>query len=183
MKKINKIALVLSFFWLSSFLVLAHAETYDEDRLNKIIEIAKKRAGAQSLSVAKIAFAKGIQSYMLTSTGKKEWVATGPLAALYDAAGGVIGETKIGTHYQHLNKPAWEFSAGRVIVDTATPIPGAGEDDVAWLNVDLVPNDLGYVKVLRIATRAGVAPNNVLSYARGASVGIGYKTFYIFLTN
>ncbi len=152
-------------------------EEYSKDELETVLNGV---ANIDNCELNKVVFARGIQSYILD--GEKKWQATGPLASLYEAKKGFIGDVKIGTHYQHLNKPAWEFAEGRVIVGSATPIAGAGENDVSWLDVDLIDDGLGYNRLFRVGTTSGVAPNKVLGYEVGATVGIGYTTYYVFLT-
>lgn len=158
-------------------------------------------------AVETVVFARGIQSYKSDGT---VWKATGPLAELYDiefegdfvswnteqimvheAAG-----DKIGTHYQHLSKPAWEFPNGlRVIVESAFKLPAPDpSSDIKWLNVALrdgsvkvdgannkekiknkdVPN-----RLYRVLTSEGVAPADILPM--GTTTGSGYTTFYVFL--
>lgn len=157
-------------------------------------------------AVETVVFARGIQSYK--SDGSM-WKATGPLADLYDIEfeGEFVLENmndilvhdaadeKIGAHYQHLNKPAWEFPNGlRVIVESAFKLP-MDAADVKWLNVALrdgsvkvegknnkdkikkkdVPN-----RLYRVLTSEGVAPGAVPSV--GTTTGSGYTTFYVFLS-
>ena len=183
MNKCIKSFVTLSFL-VSSIFGLAHAGSdYNQNDLDQLIEDVQTEVGAEACSVEKIVFAIGIQSYIFDGV----WTGTGPLAALYTANNGNIGTLKIGTHYQHLSKPAWEFPEGRVIVDVATKIENdpleAGPLDVAWLDVDLDdPDDLGYDKLFRINTVSGVPPNNVIAYETGATIGIGYTTFYVFLS-
>ncbi len=161
---------------------LAKSSTVD---FNDIIAKAKKDAGAQNLRVRRIVYARGIQAYELQPSA--EWAAKGPLADLYKASVDDVGDLSvdfsktIGTHYQHLSTPAWEFPGGRVIAESASPIPGAGPKDVDWLNVVLErPNQFDYKRILRIATFRGKAPKrtNFRDFKRSGS---GYETVYVFL--
>ena len=69
---------------------------------------------------------------------------SGSLADLYELeADDRPGTQKAGTHYMHLSTPAWEFPEGRVIAESAQPIPGAGPEDVPWLLVVLRHDDDG----------------------------------------
>ncbi len=147
------------------------------------IEEAKIAANAENLTISKIVYARGIQAYELNSSS---WNAKGPLADLFpltinDDETITVDFTKFGAHYQHLASPAWEFEDGRVIAAQATTIPGAGRFDVAWLNVDLKPNELGFKKILRIETFAGVAPFFTF-LPENTRIGIGYETVYVFLS-
>ncbi len=161
------------------------ARTLKSDKvqnIQQIIEEAQDAAGASDLTVDLVVWARGIQAYELESGG---WAAKGPLADLFALRIRGNGTVKlksdrIGTHYQHLATPAWEFDNGRVIAQGAQAIPGASDADVAWLNVDLQPNDFGYLKILRVETRAGLAPNNT-NWLQGVRVGTGYETIYVFL--
>ena len=118
-------------------------------------------------------YARGVQVY---NWDGNDWGFIGPLAQ------------KSGTHYMHLRTPAWEFEDGRVIVERAQPISGAGAKDVDWLRVELRGDDenrrgLNYTHVLRIKTRLGKAPDKDIypgSYA-GQRIGMSYETYYAFL--
>lgn len=159
--------------------------TLRTDRVTNLpdtIEHAKAEAGASDMETVLIVWARGIQAYELSSMG---WQAKGPLADLFPVrvhSDGTVrlARKKVGAHYQHLATPAWEFADGRVIAQQAESISGASSADVAWLNVDLLPNELGYRKILRIETRAGLAPNNT-NFLKGVRLGIGYETLYVFL--
>ncbi len=166
---------------------MVNATIFDQSKLNTIIIATQAAAGVKNSSVVDIVFARGVQSYELKEDG---WVVAGPLAKLFSANNGVIGNEKIGTHYLHLHKPAWEFLAGRVIAKFATVIPkktingieiGANDNDVAWLSVLLQPNKLGFERILRIITTSGKPPLDVDSYKLGAFIGVGYTTYYVFL--
>lgn len=177
MNQYIKFLLKLGVLSVSGLFVSAYAaEEYGMQDLNTLLNGAADTEGCE---VEKVVFARGIQSYMLSD--ERKWIATGPLASLYEVNKEFIGTEKIGTHYQHLNKPAWEFPEGRGIVDSAATIEGAGENDVPWLDVDLVDEGLGYNRLFRVGTNSGVAPNKVLGYEVGATIGIGYTTFYVFL--
>lgn len=209
MKTINN-----KFIWkallFSSVAVTASVNATTVDELNDAIaaiENVNNIAGDESVkqafnelpecSVKKVVFARGIQSYKYDGA---EWLATGPLAELFDTdylnkdSGEIfIGDEKIGTHYQHLAKPAWEFPEGRVIVDSvfkSNGIEGAG--NVKWLNVGLVKGYVGKVKgkykhglkydrLYRVLTDRGVAPVIGGGEVEGDTVGSGYTTFYVFL--
>ena len=85
----------------------------------------------------------------------------------------------------HLSTPAWEFPEGRVIANSAQPVPDAGPEDVDWLRVVLKRDDvdsrgLGYSHVLRIGTRGGKADVTVVGERRHR-LGVGYETYYAFL--
>ena len=124
MNKFIKSFITLSVFLVSSIFGLANAGSdYNQNDLDQLIEDVQVEVGAEACTVERVVFAIGIQSYILSSNEEEDtWAATGPLAALYSAENGNIGDTKIGTHYQHLEKPAWEFPEGRVIVDSADVI-------------------------------------------------------------
>ncbi len=177
MKKIIKNALSA---WVFSMFFVYSAYAEGEFTLQELEGALNGAAEIGNCELKKVVFARGIQSYQLDD--QKQWQATGPLAALYEAKEGFIGEEKIGTHYQHLNKPAWEFEEGRVIVETAVSIAGAGENDVSWLDVNLRDEGLGYNRLFRLGTQAGVAPNKVFGYEIGATIGMGYTTYYAFLS-
>ncbi len=156
----------------------------DDINIRTVIRKAKKAAGAENLRVARIVYARGIQAYELNRA--KKWNAKGPLADLYKST--ILGDNtlgtdfreKKGTHYQHLSTPAWEFPGGRVIAEKAEPIPGAGSNDVAWLNVTLKPNKFNYKKILRILTYKGKAPRRT-NFKNFTRTGSGYETVYVFL--
>lgn len=149
----------------------------------------------ETCSIEKVVFARGIQSYKFVHgdgpRGLGSWGATGPLAQLYDTdyldpqdEEILIGEEKIGTHYQHLAKPAWEFPEGRVIVESASAMPSPdGSDNVAWLNVKINNDEnlgnLGYNRLYRVLTDRGVAPPTPGS--ENDTIGSGYTTYYVFL--
>ena len=136
--------------------------------------------------VARRVFAKGVQVY---DWDGEDWRFVGPLADLYDLGeGDVPSEQKAGTHYMHLRRPAWEFEDGRVIVERAEPISGAGPEDVDWLRVTLRDDEenrkgLSYTHVLRIKTRLGQAPNREAHPGAhvGQRLGRSYDTYYAFL--
>ena len=166
---------------------VANATTFNQNKLNKIIVATQEAVNIKDFSVVSILFAKGVQSYELKEKG---WVAAGPLAKLFSVNNGVIGNEKIGTHYLHLHKPAWEILAGRVIAKSATVISkktingikiGANDNDVPWLSVVLQKNELGFDRILRIVTVSGKPPLDVDNYKLGAFTGIGYTTYYVFL--
>ena len=158
-------------------------------------------------NVQRVVFATGIQSY---ESNGSQWNATGPLAELYDTdylapigtdividfAGG-----KIGTHYQSLGSPSWEFEDGRTTVDVSLGNKDVfklaySQGDVKWLNVALIDTvaglngedivgatdllSLGYDRLYRVLTQGGVAP--VFHGHNGKTVGMGYTTFYVFVT-
>lgn len=136
--------------------------------------------------VARRVFARGVQVY---DWDGEDWRFVGPLADLYDLGEGDIPlQQKAGAHYMHLRTPAWEFEEGRVIVERAEPIPGAGSEDVDWLRVTLRDDEenrkgLNYTHVLRIKTRLGKAPNKEAhpgAYV-GQRLGLSYETYYAFL--
>ena len=150
--------------------------------LHQTIDEAKVNAGAGNMMVNLVVWARGVQTYQISS-GRPN--AVGPLADLYlvdleNDGAAVMLEEKVGTHYQHLQTPAWEFEDGRVIAEKADVIPGADDRDVSWLNVDLQPNDLTFRKVLRIETRAGLMPVNT-DLVENTRHGVSYETLYVFL--
>ena len=182
-----KSTMALMVFLASSIFSFANAEEYDQAELNAIISATQEAVGIEDLSVEAILFARGIQSYELKEDG---WAAAGPLARLFTAENGVIGDEKIGTHYSHLPTPAWEILEGRVIAESAAAIPqetvneieiGADDNDVAWLNVKLKPNDFGLQRILRVVTVSGQPPRDIDNYKLGSYIGTGYTTFYVFL--
>lgn len=205
MKILIKTLITLSAFLVSSTSTTAFAEVYNKDQLQAIIATANVDAVSDGLTIERVIYAEGIQSHNLqiNGDGDKEWMATGPLASLYDydPSTGKLSD-KIGTHYQH-KKPAWEFfgddadpsvEKGRVIAASAAVTP-MGDSDVAWLKVLLqqLPEHLDYVTVYRVATDGGVKlsdvsnynvrcnkPNNKCAYETGASDGTGYRTIYLF---
>ena len=132
------------------FSVIANAEVYSKAELSQIVNDVKQDAADDNLTIERIIYAEGIQSYNLqVVNGDKIWVATGPLAALYDynQQNGKLSD-KVGTHYQH-QKPAWEFfGEGRVIAQSAIATP-VSPGDVAWLEVTLQQeaDHLDYVRV------------------------------------
>ncbi|MBP2832105.1 DUF3455 domain-containing protein [Aquimarina sp. U1-2] len=161
---------------------MAKASTLD---FNDIIAKAKADANAKGLKVKKVVYARGIQAYELQPSS--EWAGKGPLADLYKASIDDVGDLHvdfsqtIGTHYQHLSTPAWEFPNGRVIAESASPIPGAGPRDIDWLNVVLqLPNEFGYKRILRIVTFKGKAPRRT-NFRNFKRFGSGYETVYVFL--
>ena len=187
MNQFIKIIITFILFLSSSIFVAANAEDFDQNELDEIIAATQDAEGIGDLSVVAILFARGIQSYELTEDG---WGAAGPLAKLYSAIDGMIGDEKIGTHYSYLPTPAWEILEGRVVAESAAAIPkqthngveiGADDEDVAWLNVKLLPNVFGLQRILRVVTTSGVSPLDVDNYRLGAFIGIGYTTFYVFL--
>ena len=187
MHQIIKSTMTLFVFLVAGFIGLANAEEYDQAELDKIISATQEAVGIEDLSVVAILFARGIQSYELKEDG---WAGAGPLARLFTAENGVIGDVKIGAHYSHLPTPAWEILEGRVIAESAAAIPketvngieiGADDDDVAWLNVLLKPNDFGLLRILRVVTTSGQPPRDIDNYKLGSYIGTGYTTFYVFL--
>ncbi len=165
------------------------AANSDDADINAVIRKAMKDAGAQNLRVRRIVYARGIQAYELQRS--KKWDAKGPLADLYRAT--IINEDNddgsslninftetIGTHYKHLSTPAWEFPGGRVIAEKAEKIPGAGPNDVDWLNVFVKPNKFNYKRILRIVTSKGKAPERT-NFRNFTRTGSGYETVYVFL--
>ena len=148
------------------------------------LQVAREAAGVpSSLKLLKLLWARGVQTYEVAADGATE--PRGPLADLYEAqqlASGAVelGSAKIGAHYQHLEKPAWEFAVeGQVVAKKAATITGASEADVPWLVVELQPNTL-YSHVLRLETRGGLPlpqPGRPVGWRHGSS----YETLYAFL--
>jgi hypothetical protein len=136
--------------------------------------------------VARKVFARGVQVYEWDGAS---WRFVGPLADLYDLDDqDVPRREKAGTHYMHLNTPAWEFPAGQVIVERAQAVPGAGPKDIDWLRVELRQDEanrraLNYSHVLRLRTRLGRAPDAEVYPGgyKGQRVGMSYETYYAFL--
>ena len=202
-KYIKSMITPLGVFLASSVFVLANATTVGE--LNNAIDIAKDFANAEDCTVERIVFASGTQNY--TRLPGPMWSSPSrPLAALYDIILGAEGDEiellldeKIGAHYQHLRKPAWEFTEGRVIVESGRAITGypgvPGVGNVAWLDVDTEDGSLGrglghdlgrahglgYDKLFRVLTDSGVA-KNIGDYSDGEHVGFNYSTYYVFLS-
>lgn len=181
--------LILSAILAAGTFATAQATTVAE--LNDAIDLIND---GETCDVEKVVFARGIQSYKYTEEG---WMATGPLAELYDTdyldsedEEIAIGNNKIGTHYQHLAKPAWEFPEGRVIVESASSMPSPdGSNNVAWLNVKLVDgyvvkgphrHVIKYNRLYRVLTEGGVSP--LEQGDENETMGSGYTTFYVFLT-
>lgn len=184
--------MTLAVYLASAICFNAYAKVYSKTELSDIIEAVETDALADGLEITRITYAEGIQSYNLQDG---TWVATGPLASLYDydKNTGMLS-SKVGTHYQH-EKPAWEFfNVGRVIAASAIATPMAA-GDVAWLEVTLqqAPDHLGYARIYRVATDGGVKPSDISNYKErctepsnkcayktGASIGTGYRTLYLF---
>lgn len=219
---IKSIILSFSVFLTSSIFVFANAghlpataTGYSVDELaSAIMDIEDNTLGwdgapfpalPQGCEITRVVFARGIQSYKSDGV---TYNATGPLAELFDIE--FLGDLeignmspinvheaagdKIGTHYQHISKPAWEFPNGlRVIVESAFKLPSPPH--IKWLNVGLrndsvkvegmnnkekiknkeVPN-----RLYRVLTFEGVPP--VAIPLAGTTTGSGYTTFYVFLT-
>ena len=187
MHQIIKSTMTLIVFLAAGFIGLANAEEYDQAELDKIISATQEAVGLSDLSVVAILYARGIQSYELKDDG---WGGAGPLARLFSAENGVIGDEKIGAHYSHIPTPAWEILGGRVIAESAAAIPqqtvngieiGADDHAVAWLNVLLQANDFGLLRILRVVTTSGLPPQDIDNYKLGSYIGTGYTTFYVFL--
>jgi len=134
------------------------------------------------LRIDEIFYAIGTQDYRLIDNN---WVPAGPLASLHPAeernAEFQKQLTKIGFHNQNIRTPSWEFERNgfsvELIAKNATPVKGATLDDIAWLFVELEPNDHGIVAIIRSHTRAGLPPNNT-NFLDGVVVGVGYQTMY-----
>ena len=159
----------------------------------------------EKCTAEKVVFATGVQTYQSDGT---IWLATGPLAKLYatnylelldDPSAEIEIEfmddegkdLKIGAHYQSLSSPSWEFTEGRATVDVSPELKDVfkldnGKGNVKGLNVvlrdDPAPGlpSLGYNRLYRVLTHGGVAP--VFHGHKGKTVGMGYTTFYVFLT-
>lgn len=232
---IKSIIISFSVFLTSSIFVFANAghlpataTGYSVDELaSAIMDIEDNTLGwdgapfpalPQGCEMTRVVFARGIQSY---KSDGATYNATGPLAELFDIefVGDLeIGNTnpinvheaagdKIGTHYQHISKPAWEFPNGlRVIVESAFKIGAPGPSgipgnlpvsafDVKWLNVglkngsvkvegaenkDKIKNKDVPNRLYRVLTFEGVPP--VAIPLAGTTTGSGYTTFYVFLT-
>ena len=175
------------------------------DLRSAITDIENIDGAPENCMVERVVFARGIQSY---KSDGDEWSATGPLAQLFDADVDLVDALinapdsdeitivedddmtdKIGTHYQSLARPAWEFGApiaGRAIVVAGSVLKLSSPDGyIAWLNVGLedgipVLGSLGYNGLYRVLTIGGVAP--AYNGQPGATVGSGYTTFYVFLS-
>ncbi len=153
-----------------------------EPTLNEVIQ----HCAPQGRAVAYKIFARGVQVYQWNGTA---WAPAGPLADLYalDPHDAPLPD-KIGTHSMHLKTPAWEFAAGRVIVDKPEVIPGAGPQDIDWLRVQLRDDaenrqGLNYSHLLRVRTRLGKAPDKDTQPGEyvGQRCGVGYESYYVFL--
>lgn len=155
-------------------------------------------------TVEEVVFATGVQTYESDGT---IWFATGPLAELYTTnyldldnpddeieitfVDGEGKKAKIGAHYQSLTSPSWEFPEGRATVDVSADHKDVfkldnGKGNVKGLNVvlrdDSAPGlpSLGYNRLYRVLTHGGVSPT--FHGHKGKTVGMGYTTFYVFLT-
>ena len=155
-------------------------------------------------TVKEVVFATGVQTY---ESDGKIWFATGPLADLYatnyldlDNSDDEIEITfindegkkaKIGAHYQSLGSPSWEFKKGRATVDVLPEHKDVfkldnGKGNVKGLNVVLRDDpasglpSLEFNRLYRVLTHGGVAP--AFHGHTGKTVGMGYTTFYVFLT-
>ena len=152
----------------------------------------------------KVVFATGVQTY---ESDGSIWFATGPLAELFATeyldlnspddeieitfVDGEGNKAKVGAHYQSLTSPSWEFPDGRATVDVSAEHKDVfkldnGKGNVKGLNVVLRDDpasglpSLGYNRLYRVLTHGGVAP--AFHGHKGKTVGMGYTTFYVFLT-
>jgi len=155
-------------------------ETSPVRSVQAVLAAAQQQAGAAELRLARLLWARGVQTYEAQPDGSMR--PTGPLADLFGAEARddgtvALSQERVGIHYQHLEKPAWEFADGRILAANATPLLGASEADVPWLAVELQPNQYGYSLLLRIETRAG-QPSSRTPAEMGSRHGAGYETLY-----
>jgi len=132
------------------------------------------------LAIAAVLHAEGAQVYecRAASDGKLAWRAREPTATL------IFEGSTVGRHYAG---PRWEYVDGSVVqAKSASSAPGATEDDIPWLQLDVVDQRgsgrlSGVTHVQRVNTRGGVARGPCDE--AGAFRSVPYSPDYIFLRN
>lgn len=182
----NKIilTLLLAFFTSELYAERTHrSDSVTKAEINQSIQSVLNAVGIDGY-IDKTVFAVGTQEYFFDGTEIK---ASGPKANLFRLRDrkryGKRQVEKIGFHNQNFATPSWELVIRGVsyefIAKKATPVAGAGDQDVAWLYVELEPNDL-YCAIVRTETRAG-KPSNNTNLLPFVHFGIGYETIYSFI--
>lgn len=131
-----------------------------------------------SLGLAVVLHAEGAQIYecRAASDGNLAWWAREPIATL------IFEGSTVGRHYAG---PRWEYVDGSVVhAKLASSTPGASEDDIPWLRLDVVDQRgngklSGVTHVERVNTRGGVARGPCDE--AGAFRSVPYSADYVFL--
>lgn len=130
------------------------------------------------LAIATVLHAEGAQVYecRAASEGKLAWRAREPIATL------VFEGSTVGRHYAG---PRWEYVDGTIVhAKLASSAPGASQDDIPWLKLDVVDQSgngkfSGVTHVERVNTRGGVARGPCDE--AGAFLSVPYSADYVFL--
>lgn len=130
------------------------------------------------LAIATVLHAEGAQVYecRAASDGNLAWRAREPIATL------IFEGSTVGRHYAG---PRWEYVDGSVVhAKLASSAPGATENDIPWLRLDVVDQRgdgklSGVSHVQRVNTRGGVVHG--LCDEAGAFRSAPYSADYIFL--
>ncbi|OKO74928.1 hypothetical protein AC630_26020 [Bradyrhizobium sp. AS23.2] len=131
-----------------------------------------------ALATAAVLHAEGAQVYecRAASDGNLAWRAREPIATL------IFEGSTVGRHYAG---PRWEYADGSVVhAKLASSAPGATQDDIPWLRLDVVDQRgdgklSGVTQVQRINTRGGVARGPCDE--AGALRSVPYSADYVFL--
>ncbi len=131
-----------------------------------------------NLPIAAIFHAEGAQVYecVYLSEGKLAWQAREPTATL------IFDGNTIGRHYAG---PRWEHVDGSTVrAKSVSSAPGATEDDIPWLRLDVVDQRgsgvfSGVTNVQRVNTQGGVMHGSCDEAGRFHSVP--YSADYVFL--
>jgi len=130
------------------------------------------------LAIATVLHAEGAQVYecRAASDGNLAWRAREPIATL------VFEGSTVGRHYAG---PRWEYVDGSVVhAKLASSTPGASQDDIPWLRLDVVEQSgngklSGVTHVERVNTRGGLARGPCDE--AGAFRSVPYSADYVFL--
>ena|SRR5437868_4406380 len=130
------------------------------------------------LTLVAVLHAEGAQIYecRAASEGKLAWRAREPIATL------VFEGSTVGRHYAG---PRWEYVDGSIVhAKLASSAPGASQDDIPWLKLDVVDQSgngkfSGVTHVERVNTRGGVARGPCDE--AGAFLSVPYSADYVFL--